>query len=41
MAQDKESCVVYGMPKAAAELGAAKIILPPEKIGMELAKINI
>jgi two-component system response regulator WspF len=41
MAQDKESCVVYGMPKAVAELGAAKIILPPEKIGRELAKINL
>ncbi len=41
MSQDKESCVVYGMPKAVAELGAAKIILPPEKIGRELAKINL
>ena len=41
MSQDKESCVVYGMPKAVAELGASKIILPPEKIGMELAKINL
>jgi two-component system response regulator WspF len=40
MSQDKESCVVYGMPKAAAELGAATIILSPEKIGQELAKIN-
>ena len=37
MSQDKESCVVYGMPKAAAEIGAAEIILPPEKIGIELA----
>ena len=41
MLQDKESCVVYGMPKAAAELGASTIILPPEKIGQELAKISL
>lgn len=40
MSQDKESCVVYGMPKAAAELGAPTIILSPEKIGWELTKIN-
>lgn len=40
MSQDKESCVVYGMPKAAAELKASQIILSPEKIGRELAKIN-
>ncbi len=40
MSQDKESCVVYGMPKTAAELGASAIILPPERIGQELAKIN-
>lgn len=30
--QDKESCVVYGMPGAAVEIGAADYILPPEKI---------
>jgi two-component system response regulator WspF len=41
MAQDRESCVVYGMPKAVADLGAARIILPPEKIGRELVKLNI
>jgi two-component system chemotaxis response regulator CheB len=27
-AQDKDSCVVYGMPRAAVELGAAANILP-------------
>src|SRR3546814_20059112 len=27
-AQDKESCVVYGMPRAAVELGAANHVLP-------------
>ncbi|HCE44684.1 MAG TPA: chemotaxis response regulator protein-glutamate methylesterase [Lentisphaeria bacterium] len=40
MAQNKESCVVYGMPKAVAELGAADMILPPEMIGRELGKIR-
>jgi chemotaxis response regulator CheB len=28
IAQDKESCVVYGMPRAAVELNAAEKILP-------------
>lgn len=28
IAQDEESCVVYGMPRAAAELGAAEKIVP-------------
>jgi two-component system response regulator WspF len=32
IAQDSASCVVYGMPKAAAELGAVMEVLPPEKI---------
>jgi two-component system chemotaxis response regulator CheB len=32
IAQDKESCVVFGMPAAAIELGAAKQVLPAAKI---------
>jgi two-component system chemotaxis response regulator CheB len=32
IAQDKESCAVYGMPEAAALLGAAALVLPPEQI---------
>ena len=32
IAQDAESCVVYGMPRAAIELGAAKRVLPLERI---------
>ncbi len=40
MVQSKASCVVYGMPKAAAELGASTIILSPEQIGEELTKSN-
>jgi two-component system response regulator WspF len=34
IAQDSESCVVYGMPKAAAELDAAIEILPLETIAV-------
>ena len=33
IAQDEASSIVYGMPKAAVELGAAKDILPLNKIG--------
>ncbi|MBD2182407.1 chemotaxis response regulator protein-glutamate methylesterase [Planktothrix sp. FACHB-1355] len=36
IAQNKDSCVVYGMPKAAAELNAAVEILPPEAIASSL-----
>lgn len=38
MAQDKDSSIVYGMPKAAVELGAVERSLPPEGIGAELAR---
>jgi two-component system response regulator WspF len=37
IAQDEASCAVYGMPKAAAALDAAKRILPLERIAAELA----
>ncbi|MDX2099850.1 MAG: chemotaxis response regulator protein-glutamate methylesterase [Leptolyngbyaceae cyanobacterium bins.59] len=36
IAQDADSCVVYGMPKAAAELNAAVQILNPEAIAKTL-----
>ena len=36
IAQNKDSCVVYGMPKAAAELNAAIEILSPEAIANAL-----
>lgn len=39
IAQDKESCVVYGMPKAAVEIGAASIIAPLDTIAAELVRI--
>lgn len=36
IAQNKESCVVYGMPKAAVELNAAVEVLAPEAIATTL-----
>src|SRR5262249_38070247 len=33
IAQDETTCAVYGMPKAAAQIQAAREILPVEKIG--------
>jgi len=38
LAQDKQTCAVYGMPKAAKELDAAKEILPLGDIGPRLAQ---
>ncbi|MCF6289397.1 MAG: chemotaxis response regulator protein-glutamate methylesterase [Desulfobacterales bacterium] len=37
--QDRNSSVVYGMPKAAVELGAAGQVLPAGKIGPALASL--
>ena len=37
VAQDAGSCVVYGMPKAAADLGAAAEVLPLDRIGPAVA----
>lgn len=37
MGQDARSCVVYGMPRAAAELGALDEVLPPEAIAERLS----
>jgi two-component system chemotaxis response regulator CheB len=33
IAQDQQSCVVFGMPRAAIELGAAREVLPLDRIG--------
>ena len=37
IAQDRSTSVVYGMPKVAAELGAAVEILPLPQIGLSVA----
>ena len=39
IAQDEESCVVFGMPKEAIKLGGAMEVLPLEKIGSRLMNI--
>jgi len=39
-AQDESSCVVYGMPQAAALLGAAAYSLPPARIAERLAELE-
>jgi len=39
LAESEESCVVFGMPKAAIELGAADDVLTHDDIGKRLAKI--
>lgn len=38
MAQDEASCIVYGMPKAAVDLGATKHIIPLDKMSKALTK---
>jgi len=40
-AQDRDSCVVYGMPKAAAKLGAAQEVLPPAEIGKRIISLIV
>jgi len=38
IAQDEKSCVVYGMPRAAVELGGAESIVPLGKIAEKMAQ---
>lgn len=40
IAQDKDSCIVYGMPKAAVELNAALQILPLDRIANTLLRVT-
>lgn len=35
-AQDEKSCIVYGMPRAAVELGAIDVTGPPQKLASEV-----
>jgi chemotaxis response regulator CheB len=39
IAQDEETCAVYGMPKAAADLDAAVDIIPAGGIAARLAEL--
>lgn len=41
IAQDEESCVVYGMPKAAVDAGITDAILPLEKIASSLVRLTM
>jgi len=39
IAQDEDSCVVYGMPKAIVDAGLADLVLPLEKIPEQINKV--
>ncbi|MGR9087455.1 MAG: chemotaxis-specific protein-glutamate methyltransferase CheB [Gammaproteobacteria bacterium] len=39
IAQDMESCVVYGMPREAVAIGSASLVLTPDKIAAALVNI--
>ena len=38
LAQDKDSCVIYGMPRAAVELGAVDEVVALDEIAPRLLK---
>jgi two-component system, chemotaxis family, protein-glutamate methylesterase/glutaminase len=40
IAQDEESCIVYGMPQAALEEGVVDSMVPPEKISLTLDQLT-
>jgi two-component system chemotaxis response regulator CheB len=37
-AQDEASCVVFGMPKAAWDLGAAEALVPLDELALKLMR---
>jgi two-component system chemotaxis response regulator CheB len=41
IAQDQATSVVYGMPREAALLGAAEVVLPLDRIGAQIARIAL
>jgi two-component system chemotaxis response regulator CheB len=38
IAQDGASCAIFGMPRAAIELGATDVVLPPQQIAAALCQ---
>jgi two-component system chemotaxis response regulator CheB len=40
IAQDKDSCVIYGMPKTAIEMNVIDVVLNPSKIPEEIIKFS-
>ena len=40
VAQDEETCVVFGMPKEAIELGAADRVVPLDRIASEILRVR-
>ncbi|MBU1305737.1 MAG: chemotaxis response regulator protein-glutamate methylesterase, partial [Alphaproteobacteria bacterium] len=40
LAQDEESCVVFGMPKEAIERGAAARIVPLKRVATEISAFS-
>jgi chemotaxis response regulator CheB len=40
IAQDEETSTVWGMPRAAAELGAASIVLPVSGVAAEILRLT-
>ncbi len=41
IAQDEKTCVVFGMPKVAIELGGVDYVLPLEKIGSKILELGL
>ena len=41
MSEDKSTCTIYGMPKAAFETGMVDIVIPLDKIANEIISIVI
>jgi two-component system chemotaxis response regulator CheB len=41
IAQDKESCTVYGMPKEPIESGLADLVVPLDRIAREITRTII
>jgi two-component system chemotaxis response regulator CheB len=39
LAQDEDSCIVYGMPRAAAEAGVVDKVVPLAKMGEEISSL--